>query len=522
MSFETIPVRGFASLFLLPLLGCVADVAVDEGSTTSETSSTSATSVGESGSEVPSSSAASSSGTSDDPSTSGSEPTCSDGLHNGGETDVDCGQECGGTCEVGQGCVDATDCVSGSCDATTLVCVEPFACPNDDTWDSFLGQERHRANPDDETNVPPVVVMAADGRYAVAWTEISKEFTVLMQQYDPSGRPSAPVVRLSDVSHSLTDAPALATNASGELVVGYLMASGDAFGPFVRKFAADGREVLGPTLASPPEHFLGSLTPDVAIADDGTFVVAWTPMQSAPQAVWMQLYAPDGTPSAEPIQVSPAAQLVLARPNVDMGSDGTVLAAWVVEDEGTCFARRFDASGQPLEDAWRVTPEDESTTVPCGVSVGPNGQFALTWVRVAPPRDGVVRDGVLRSYASTGDILGTVDVDPGQPVHDPYPQEWHPPPVSVDINGDGNIVVGYTVDKAHTGWVRTFDATGEPLIDPVVVAAQHVLLTTPVVAAAACSDSFVVAWLRGNGGPVFSRLFGADDDENDVADLCCE
>lgn len=48
-------------------------------------------------------------------------PTCSDGIKNGGETDVDCGSNCGVTCASGKSCVLGVDCTSGTC--TAGVCI---------------------------------------------------------------------------------------------------------------------------------------------------------------------------------------------------------------------------------------------------------------------------------------------------------------------------------------------------------------------------------------------------------------
>jgi hypothetical protein len=45
-------------------------------------------------------------------------PTCNDGVHNGDETDVDCGGATCPGCGVGQGCNVPSDCASGlTCDA---------------------------------------------------------------------------------------------------------------------------------------------------------------------------------------------------------------------------------------------------------------------------------------------------------------------------------------------------------------------------------------------------------------------
>lgn len=53
----------------------------------------------------------------------GSKPvSCVDGLKNGEESDVDCGQACPVGCENGQGCKTDADCESNSCDPATNLC----------------------------------------------------------------------------------------------------------------------------------------------------------------------------------------------------------------------------------------------------------------------------------------------------------------------------------------------------------------------------------------------------------------
>ena len=57
-------------------------------------------------------------------------PVCTDAVHNGGETDVDCG---GGTCPVcanGKMCKMSTDCASGVCDPQKSTCSSPTCSDN--------------------------------------------------------------------------------------------------------------------------------------------------------------------------------------------------------------------------------------------------------------------------------------------------------------------------------------------------------------------------------------------------------
>jgi hypothetical protein len=46
-------------------------------------------------------------------------PSCTDGVQNGDETDIDCGGACGATCDPGEGCIDGMDCLSFGCDGGT-------------------------------------------------------------------------------------------------------------------------------------------------------------------------------------------------------------------------------------------------------------------------------------------------------------------------------------------------------------------------------------------------------------------
>jgi hypothetical protein len=49
-------------------------------------------------------------------------PTCTDGIKNNGETDIDCGGPCPNKCAAGKGCQVDSDCFSDSCDGGTHKC----------------------------------------------------------------------------------------------------------------------------------------------------------------------------------------------------------------------------------------------------------------------------------------------------------------------------------------------------------------------------------------------------------------
>jgi plastocyanin len=54
-------------------------------------------------------------------------PSCSDGVKNGGELDVDCGMVCNKKCGFGQACTQDSDCLGGSCDMGAMKCAASCA-----------------------------------------------------------------------------------------------------------------------------------------------------------------------------------------------------------------------------------------------------------------------------------------------------------------------------------------------------------------------------------------------------------
>jgi hypothetical protein len=89
-----------------------------------------------------------------------SAPACDDGVQNGDETDLDCGNSCGPTCDTGEGCDDGADCINDVCDPLTLTCAPPLTVDAEPACSEFSG-------------VPvPLTATAAGGTgaYTYAWT----------------------------------------------------------------------------------------------------------------------------------------------------------------------------------------------------------------------------------------------------------------------------------------------------------------------------------------------------------------
>ncbi|MCA9715631.1 MAG: hypothetical protein KC468_13215, partial [Myxococcales bacterium] len=102
------------------------------------------------------------------------EPACDDGLHNGDETDIDCGGGCT-PCTLGQQCVVGNDCATLACNGG--LCAFPLDCKELHALNPDLGDGDYDIDPDGDGVITPFPVscdMVTDGG---GWIRLSLNHT---------------------------------------------------------------------------------------------------------------------------------------------------------------------------------------------------------------------------------------------------------------------------------------------------------------------------------------------------------
>jgi phosphoheptose isomerase len=193
----------------------------------------------------------------------------------------------------------------------------------------------------------------------------------------------------------------------------------------------------------------------VVVADDGSYVVVWTGSKTGVDddgGIFFQRFDSTGTAVGSETLVNIGSTTgVQTAPATGMDADGNFVITWQSADadgEGI-FARRFDASGNPVggEIAVNNVTVDEQTDP--SIAVANDGSFVISWTGYA----GSKTDVFARQFNSDGTAKGnqfTVNTTTAQDQNDS----------AVAIDDAGNFVVTWFDSGGKDIYARTFDASG--------------------------------------------------------------
>jgi hypothetical protein len=294
-------------------------------------------------------------------------------------------------------------------------------------------------------------------------------------------------------------------------------------------FAAPG-DPLGPAIdiTSPLADY--QFGPAVARNASGNLVVAW--LGNHPSAdILAQRFDASGAPQGGAFIANTTGGV--GQPAVAMDADGDFVIAWLnsraAHEGGGIYARRFKADGTALGAEQLVTDGGNSMLDPPSVAMDPDGDFVVTWSQgrvvgtgglyfcsYLPLCFGVAGSSVrARRFKSDGTADGsliTVDATPQLELFSALHGSEERKPV-VAMNEDGSFVVAW--QRAGNGprsglFVRRYPVEGRPAL-PQTVARGGVELAPGGVATNG-GGSFAVAYYMsaGAGIAVEVRPYGAD------------
>ncbi|MHB0959585.1 MAG: tandem-95 repeat protein [Pirellulaceae bacterium] len=234
--------------------------------------------------------------------------------------------------------------------------------------------------------------------YAQIGIDASGRFTIVWQTSDADGLPLGISARRFDATGTAIDASEFAVNttggevenssidvnASGEFVVVWQRFDDElfAYSVYARQFTADGAPLGDDFLVNEESLFdVFQLNADIALADDGSFVVVWQSDPNYPRMdVMIRRFDATGTPLGGESLVVGDITGVSPRPRISMASDGIHVVTWTDNASGNIRGQRYAADGDLIGGIFVANDPTAGDRQRSSISVGPGGAFLVGWL----------------------------------------------------------------------------------------------------------------------------------------------
>lgn len=209
------------------------------------------------------------------------------------------------------------------------------------------------------------------GNFVTTWSELitpsTNNYDVFARRYASTGVASGPAFRVNTYTTGQQVSSRVTMNATGNFVVAWTslgQTGTNNWNVYARRYNATGA-ALGGEFRVSVETSNEQPTVSVALASDGSFVIAWhtdnRAVTSVQPYVLARRYAANGTPVDAPFAVSATADLYNALPYAATDPEGNTFIAWSqynpVGADTDVYARRFLPVGavvQLLTNPWQV------------------------------------------------------------------------------------------------------------------------------------------------------------------------
>jgi hypothetical protein len=238
------------------------------------------------------------------------------------------------------------------------------------------------------------------------------DYNLTAKQFDAPGNVISEKVMIDVWEITPPENPHVAGLAGGGYIVCWVSAkqtwdSEDIFG---RRFSASG-EREGEVFRV--NSYYGGIqnNPQVTALIDGGFAVCWQSYRQDGDdwGIFAKSYNADGKPLNGEFQVNSSTNAAQFSPSIAPLDEGGFLVCWLDNDKYLyeILSRRFDASGHPLGEAFRIATDSDPERP--SVARHPTGGFEVFWQ--APGFD--TRKVIARHYRTFEEILSTTSINIG-------------------------------------------------------------------------------------------------------------
>lgn len=349
------------------------------------------------------------------------------------------------------------------------------------------------------------VAMDGNGNYAVVWQDNrSGDYDIWARVFNSDGSVKIAEFKVHSNQTSNQEWAQVAMSADGKFAVTWSDNRSGTYESYMRLFDATGTAMTGDTLVSSMSGAQDYHALDFAA--DGSFVVAF---QSANDSdIYFQRYDASGIAQGANVKVNSYTTDIQNVPDIAVADDGKFIVVWESNAEDGSgygiYGQRFDAAGTTLGTAFKVNSTTAGNQWLPSVAAASDGSFVVSWE--SDLQDGSGFGIYAQRYNSAGVAQGgEIQVNS----HTPGDQGSS----HIDLRRDGNFIVTWRSSAQDgAGWgvyAQQFDAAGnrlgnETLVNSTTSGSQ----TDPSVAYA--GNQAVVVWSGegvGDTNGVFAQRF---------------
>lgn len=251
------------------------------------------------------------------------------------------------------------------------------------------------------------VAMADDGKFVVTWSDNqSGTYEVYMRLFDFDGNALTAETQVSTLSGA-QDFHSVDFAADGSFVVSFYSANADNV--YFQRFNATGSAVGSNTIVNTTTANIQN-SPDVAVADDGRFIVVWESLNQdgSGYGVYGQRFNASGVAQGSEFQVNTTTLNNQWSATVAMDASANFVVAW--ESQGQdgsgygIYAQRYDASGAALGGEIAVNTTTSLDQRYEHIDLNGNGDFVISWH--SSNQDGSGLGVYAQQFASDGTRIG--------------------------------------------------------------------------------------------------------------------
>ncbi|HVS63532.1 MAG TPA: hypothetical protein VMT85_08520 [Thermoanaerobaculia bacterium] len=271
----------------------------------------------------------------------------------------------------------------------------------------------------------PDAALFEDGSGIVVWSGVGTSIgddsrtAIIARRLDAAGNPAGDLFVVNTVTEQDQARPRVAAAPNGRFVVVWQsdVSPGDDERRSIRArtHGPDGTPI-GPDFQVNTATEGDQIEADVAMADDGTFVVVWEDgaFSDRGNEVKARLFNTDGSPRGGELVVNDFTDDGQSEPAVAMAPDGRFVVTWTSRggpgnDSGFSIqARIFDAGGNPVANQFQVNTTTRDTQATPAIAMDPDGTFLIAWRSdVSDESDQDGRSIHARGYLINGAAVGT-------------------------------------------------------------------------------------------------------------------